>query len=347
MKPDPHKRPTLADVARLAGVSLGSASRALSVPSEVKPRTLESVQKAVEKLGYIRHGAARALASQRTHTIAAIYPTLNNPIFAHSTHSIQQTLWDLGYQLLIASHEYHFDDEEAVIRATVETGIDGIIMVGTDHEPGVFQLLKNRNLPYVLTWSTDDSDYPHCMGISNFDASYRLAQLVLEKGHRKIAICGGAIQKNERARGRRAGIVVALHEKGLDVPPEWIIEQPFSYEGGRQAMKLLWQQKKKPTAVMFGTDLQAMGALHACRQMGIRVPDDVSIIGFDGIDEAAMMQPSLTTICIPAHEIGIRAARRIVELVEQRPITSFPPLEPLLADRESVSLLRKPRARRA
>src|SRR5690606_27262623 len=143
-----ERRPTLADVARLAGVSLGSASRVLSVPDQVKPATREKVEHAVAQLGYIRDGAARALASRRTHTIAAVYPTLNNPIFAHSTHAMQQALWRLGYQLLIASHEYHADDEPAVIRAIVERGVDGLIMVGTDHSEEVYTLLRRRALPY-------------------------------------------------------------------------------------------------------------------------------------------------------------------------------------------------------
>jgi LacI family transcriptional regulator len=336
MKPPLSLRPTLADVARLAGVSLGSASRALSVPDQVKPKTLERVNAAVKELGYIRHGAARALASRRTHTVAAIYPTLNNPIFAHSTHSMQQTLWDMGYQLLIASHEYHFDDEEAVLRATVETGVDGIIMVGTDHRKSLFELLENRRLPYVLTWSVDDTTYPHCVGISNYHATYELTKRVLAKGHRKIAICGGAIDRNERARGRRAGIIDAARESGIAIPEMWIVEQPFSYDGGRLAIEALWRLKDRPSVVMCGTDLQAIGAVHACRQMGINVPDELSITGFDGIDEAAMMQPPITTVCIPAHDIGVRAARLIVELIEGRHLSSPPPLQATLAERESL-----------
>lgn len=340
----PIRRPTLADVAKLAGVSLGSASRALSVPDQVKPATLERVNQAVAQLGYIRDGAARALASRRTRTIGAIYPTLNNPIFAHSTHSMQQTLWGMGYQLLIASHEYHLDDEAAVVRLTVERGVDGIIMVGTDHSDTVFSLLHQRRLPYVLTWSTDDSSYPHCVGISNHDAAYELAKRVLARGHRRIAICGGAIEHNERARGRRNGVLAAMAESGLTVPAAWLVEQPFSYEGGRMAIRELWAQADKPTALMCGTDLQAMGALHECRVQGIAVPEEISIIGFDGIDEAEMMQPALTTVCIPAHEIGERAARRIVSMIEGRPLPPLPALKGEIVERASLG---PPRSRGA
>ncbi|AZY48052.1 LacI family DNA-binding transcriptional regulator [Bordetella avium] len=335
MKPS-IRRPTLADVAKLAGVSLGSASRALSVPNEVKPATLERVNRAVAQLGYIRDGAAAALASRRTRTVGAVYPTLNNPIYAHSTHSMQQTLWEMGYQLLIASHEYHIDDEAAVLRATVERGVDGIIMVGTDHSEEVFALLHQRSLPYVLTWSVDDSNYPHCVGISNYTAAYDLARCVLAHGHTRVGICGGPIERNERARGRRNGVLGALREQGLSVPAEWINEQPFSFEGGRQAIREYWSRPERPSVIFFGTDLLAMGALHECRRLGIAVPEQLSIVGFDGIDEGEMMQPELTTVSIPAQEIGRRAARHIVDLIEDREPAPSGPLPHTVLERGSL-----------
>lgn len=330
------RRPTLMDVARLAGVSLGSASRALSVPDQVKPGTLEKVQRATAQLGYIRDGSARALASRRTHTIGAIYPTLNNPIFAHSTHSMQQTLWELGYQLMIASHEYHVDDAPAVIRALMERGVDGLIIVGTDHSEEVFSLLRRARLPYVLTWSTDDSSYPHCVGISNFQASFDLGRVLLEYGHRRIASCGGNPARNERARGRRNGLLAAMAEQGLDMPPQWTVEAAFSYQGGRDGFRRLWALPDKPSAIVFGTDLQAIGALHEARQIGLRVPEDVSILGFDGIEEGDLMQPSLATVGLPAHEIGRLAAKRMIDLIEGREVEKMQPLEHTVLLRESL-----------
>ena len=331
-----ERRPTLADVARLAGVSLGSASHALSMPQQVKPATREAVERAVMQLGYIRDGAARALASRRTHTVAAIYPTLNNPIFAHSTHSMQQTLWDLGYQLLIASHEYQTDDEPAVIRATVERGIDGLIMVGTVHHDDVYTLLRQRGLPYVLTWSTDETHYPHCVGISNFQAMYDLTQVVLDHGHRDIAVCGGYTAHNERARGRRDGVMAAMAERGLTMPQEWMLETPLSYQAGRDAFRRLWWQKRRPTAILFGTDLQAIGALYEARRMGVKVPQQVSILGFDSIEEGEFMQPALSTIRLPAREIGEQAARRMVDLIEGRQPPPARPLAHSILLRESL-----------
>lgn len=332
-----NKKPTLSDVAKLAGVSLGSASRALSIPDQVKPCTLEKVNNAVLQLGYIRNGSASALASRRTHTIAAIYPTLANPIFAHSTHSMQQTLWDQGYQLLIASHEYHIDNELSILQSTLERGVDGLIMVGTDHSAELFALLQRSAIPYVLTWSIDESSYPYCVGISNVDAAYELTQHVIKNGHTRIAICGGDIKKNERARGRRNGILKATAEAGIRIPDEWIIEQDFSYEGGRKALHTLLSLEDKPSAIMFGTDLQAIGAIHQCHKMGIKIPQDISIVGFDGMEESTMTTPELTTIRIPAYEIGTKAANLMIELLKGKTPPRQKPIQTLLIKGASLA----------
>jgi LacI family transcriptional regulator len=337
MKNRPVQRPTLSDVAKLAGVSLGSASRALSVPDQVKARTLEQVNRAVAQLGYVRNGAAQALASRKTRTIAALYPTLKNPVYANSTDALQQTLWTLGYQLLVASHEYDARREVTVMRAIVERGIDGVILVGSDHDEGVFTLLRQRNLPYVLTWSTDETRYPHCVGFSNYDAAYQMAKFVITKGHRDIALCGGVTQHNERARTRAAGTLAAMAESGLTIPPNWIIEQPFSFEGGRAAVRQLWSGSRKPTALICGTDLQAIGALQECQLRGIEVPLDLSISGFDDIEMASVTTPPLTTVRVPIAEIGVRAAKKIVALIEGGDVAAEDPLVAVVIERGSIS----------
>lgn len=341
MKNRTVQRPTLADVAKLAGVSLGSASRALSVPEQVKAKTLEQVNRAVEQLGYVRNGAAQALASRKTRTIAALYPTLKNPVYANSTDALQQTLWQLGYQLLVASHEYDASREVSVMRAIVERGIDGVILVGTDHDEDVLALLRQRKLPYVLTWSTDETRYPHCVGFSNYDAALQMAKFVIGKGHRGIAYCGGPPLHNERARTRLAGTLAALASAGLDIPPQWIIEQPFTFEGGRAAVRQLWAAPQKPTALICGTDLQAIGALQECHLQGIEVPSELSISGFDDIEMASVTIPALTTVRVPIMEIGVRAAKRIVALIEGGGITGETPLVATIVERDSVIDLKK------
>ncbi len=309
------KRATLADVAKLAGVSLGSASRALSDPHEVKPATLEKVTQAVAQLDYVRNGAAQALASKRTRMIAVIYPSLDNPIFASSVNSLQMTLWSKGYQLLIASHEYDWDREAQTALKMIERGIDGLILVGTDHQQSVFDTLRKRQIPYVLTWSKGASEYPHCIGFSNEEAAYNMAKLVIAKGHKDIAICAGTYLHNERAKARVQGTLRALKEAGIEIDPNHIIEEQLSVEGGRQGLTRILEFKKRPTVIIFGNDAQAIGAIAKSRELGIKIPEEISVTGFDDIELASLVDPPLTTNKVPINEIGIRAAEMIVELI--------------------------------
>ncbi len=329
-------RPTLEDVARLAGVSLGSASRALSVPDLVKPGTLERVNRAVEQLGYVRNGPARALASRRTRTIAAIYPSLDNPIFAVSIQSLQQTLWDLGYQLLVASHDYKPERELGLLRSFVERGVDAVVLVGTDHDDAVFELLGQYQLPYVLTWSLDEANRRPCVGFSYYDAAFKMAQGVLAHGHTDIAVCPGQAYRNERVRARIAGTQAALQGAGLTLRPEWIIEQPFTFEGGRQAVRQVLGGLARPTVLICGNDLIAIGAMAECREQGIQVPGDLSITGSDDIELASMVEPQLTTVHVPKVEIGALAAHRIVSLIDGSPALEVSPLSTRVVLRGSL-----------
>lgn len=302
--------------------------------------TLADVRQAVAQLGYVRNGAAQALASRRTRTVAAIYPTLSNPIFAVSIHALQQTLWGYGYQLLVASHEYKPEREIELLRAIVERGVDALVLVGTDHSDEVFELARQYAPPYVLTWSVDESKYPHCVGFSYYDAAYRMASVVVEHGHSRIALCNGLESGNERVRARFAGTRAALKAAGLALRAEWTTEQPFSFEGGRQAVRLFLSGEDHPAALICGTDLQAIGAIDECRVRGVRVPEDLSVTGFDDIEHAGIVVPPLTTMRVPTEKIGVPAARRIVGLLEGEQMQDAVPLETTVVIRESLRTIK-------
>src|SRR5688572_31981817 len=156
------KTAKLSDVARLARVSTATVSRALTCPGKVKPATAARIRQAVQALGYVAHGAARALASRRTQTIGAVIPTLDNAIFANTAHALQKTLDDAGYTLLLACHEFDSEVETRVTRALVERGVDGLVLVGATHHPSVLPMLGAQQIPYVLTWALDASGSHPC-----------------------------------------------------------------------------------------------------------------------------------------------------------------------------------------
>jgi LacI family transcriptional regulator len=311
MPDDPHKA-RLDDVARTAGVSLATASRALSSPALVKPGTLERVREAARLLGYVPHGAARALASRRTNTVGIVIPTLDNPIFANSTQAMQRALGEQGYQLLLASHEYSSDRELQVTRALLERGVDALVLVGADHSPELFALVTGFGIPYVLTWTVDDTGHHDCVGFNNRTAAGRVAQYLYDLGHREFAMISGFTIHNDRARGRIVGVREALAARGIALPRERVLERPFSIEGGRDGLRAALTLKPRPTVVVCGNDMLAQGALLEAQALGIKVPEELSITGFDDMELSAQTPPGLTTVRIPTAEIGRRVAQHIL-----------------------------------
>lgn len=310
--PDDQGKAKLDDVARVAGVSLATASRALSAPQLLKPATLLRVQDAARMLGYMPHGAARALASRRTHTIGAVIPTLDNAIFASSTQAMQRELGEQGYQLLLGSHEYDPEREVQVTRALLERGVDGLVLVGTDHSPELYQLLVGFRSPYVLTWSLDESGHHHCVGFNNREVGARVAQYLYELGHREFAVISGFSAHNDRARDRITGVRETLIARGIALAPERVVETSFSIQSGREALLAALQSVPPPSAVICGNDILAQGALIQAQALGIAIPQALSITGVDDMELSTHLPPGLTTVRIPTIEIGHRTAQHML-----------------------------------
>ncbi len=319
----------LSDVARAAGVSLSTASRALADPQLVHPQTRAKIDQAARLLGYVPHGAARALASKRSRTVGAVVPTLDNPIFAHSTQALQRALGEAGYTLLLGSHEYDMDTEFEVTRALVERGVDGLALVGTDHSPDLYQFLARSGVPFELTWAIDPDRRHHCVGFSNRLASIRVTQYLLELGHRELAVVSGYTAHNDRARDRVAGVREGLAAHGLELPEARYVETAFSVSSGRLALRDLLARGSPPTAIACGNDLLAFGVLLECAARRIAVPGEMSVAGFDDIELAAEVSPPLTTIHIPTADIGRRAAERLLARLSGQRVSR---IEELAAD---------------
>ncbi|HET7595440.1 MAG TPA: LacI family DNA-binding transcriptional regulator [Burkholderiales bacterium] len=303
---------TLADVARLARVSTATVSRALSLPHKVKPRTLTRVQQAVQTLGYVAHGAARALASRRTRTIGAVIPTLDNAIFANTTHALQKTLDEAGYTLLLATHEFDAAVEVRTTRALIERGIDGLVLLGTSHDAAIFRMIGMNRIPYVLTWALDSSGVHPCVGFDNRAAAAQLADYLLDIGHREFAMISGITAHNERARERVEGVRQALAAKGVRLAAHRLVEKPFTPGAGREGLREVMRASPRPTAVICGNDILALGASAECQALGVAVPQGISITGFDDMEIASLITPGLTTVRFPTAELGVYAAQHLL-----------------------------------
>ena len=296
--------PTLQDVAARAGVSAATVSRCLNLPDAVRPALRHRVDAAIAELGYVVHGPARALKTQRSHTVGAVIPTIDNAIFARAIQALQDRLYQAGYTLLLASTSYDPAQELDQVRSLVERGLDALMLIGEAHAEALYELLVRTGVPYVNAWTfRPDGEHP-CVGFDNRAVARRLANYVIDMGHRDIAMIAGATVGNDRAADRLAGVRDALGERGLDFGPGRLLERPYSIGDGRAALRHLMALTPRPTAVICGNDILAFGALFGCHELGIAVPDEVSITGFDDLELAAEMVPALTTVHVPSELMG-------------------------------------------
>jgi LacI family transcriptional regulator len=311
-------RVRIEDVAALAGVSTATVSRVLSKPEIVKAARRKSVLDAIKRLGYVPDLSARSLASGRSNIVGCVVPTIDHAIFAKSTQSLQLTLLKSGYQLLIASHNYNAKNEEGAVIALQQRGVDGLVLVGTDHTTATWKSITSWGKPTLLSWSCD-ARLPS-IGFDNHAVASTLTRHLLDLGHRRIGVISGYTEQNDRARARIDGVRDEMKRAGLRLLSRDITEQPFNLAGGRLGLQKLMRNAAKPTAVLCGNDLLAAGALLEAQRIGIRVPQELSICGIDNQELAHELNPGLTTVSLPTEALGRITAEQIVAALAGEPI---------------------------
>ncbi|MFY0624291.1 MAG: LacI family DNA-binding transcriptional regulator [Pelagimonas sp.] len=308
--------PTLNDVAKAAGVSTATVSRCLNSPERVIEKTRERVMHAVESLGYTPNFAARVMAAKRSFTIGAIIPTMDNAIFARGLQEFQDQLRESGYTLLVSSSAYDPKVEHEQIRTLVARGADGLLLIGHARDAEVYAYLEKHQIPSLVAWSYDPHMHPPSVGFGNAAAMGELAQSVISAGHRRIAMISGITQGNDRAQARVEGVRKAMADNGLDANALTLIETAYEIDKGAEAFSQLMTQSPRPTVVMCGNDVLAVGALRQADKLGIQIPEQVSVTGFDDIELAEIVTPALTTVHVPHREMGRKAARELIAMVE-------------------------------
>ncbi|MCC5969024.1 MAG: LacI family DNA-binding transcriptional regulator [Pararhodobacter sp.] len=302
-------------VAKVAGVSPATVSRAMNHPDLVSPTTRKKIEKAVRKTGYIRNRAAQTMHGRRSATLGLVVPTVNYSIFAELVQSFNDTVSDLGFTLLLATHNYDLRTEYRVIRKLLEHRVDGIALIGLDHSEDTYQLFKSQNVPVVAAWSYSDQSRISCIGSDNREAGQVAARHILSLGHRRIGFIFPPTAENDRARGRLDAAREVLREAGIDCPDAWAVQSLYSIAHAKAACQELLQRDQSLTALICGNDVIAQGAIAAAMEQGLCIPQDISIIGIGDFVGSADSFPALTTVRIPAQEIGVRAGQDLVRSV--------------------------------
>lgn len=335
LQKSPAQGPNLVQVAARAGCSTASVSRVLNAPARVRPDIRARVESAIEDLGYRPNSAARALRSRRSHIIGIVIPTLNYAIYAGLVQGLQKGLAASGYSLVVATHEYDLDRESEQARILVERGIEGLAFVGGLHKSELLRLLNSTGVPYINTYVYAPERATSCIGFDNRAASAQIAEFLLELGHRKFGVISALTAANDRAGERVAGVRSALEQHGLELPRASVYECAYSIESGREGFRYLHALPSRPTAVICGNDVLAMGALIECKALRVTVPKSVSIVGFDNVEFAAHLDPPLTTVDVPAQAMGEAAADWLIRRARSE-VASSVFIEPKLVVRRST-----------
>lgn len=319
--------PTMTDVARKAGVSTMTVSRALKDGASIATETRDKIMQAVEELGYVLDLSAGSLSSKRTGFVAALVPSLNNSNFADTARGLTDALDGSGLQLLLGYTDYSVDQEEKLIETMLRRRPEGIVLVGGRHTDRARKLLESAGIPVIETWDLPPHPINHVVGFSNAEASEKLVRFLYDKGYRKIGFIGGTTNRDTRGADRRLGYERAMAALGLKEARVMSFgTPPISMQQGGEALTRLLEQWPEVEAVMCVSDLSAIGALVECQRRNIAVPGRIAIAGFGDFEISSCSYPDITTVGVHCYDIGRQAGSLLLRAIEgerkERPIAS-------------------------
>jgi len=308
----PGKRPRMTDVGKKAGVSACTVSRAFNAPDTVRPEIRQRILDAAEALNYSLNPSAKALRLQTTHIFGVVIPTLDHALFAKLVHSFQETLSRSGYAPVVVTTGFDnrrvFDEIEMLI----ERGAEGLLMVGKVEDERVRRFLKRTGIPAVTTYSYVDDAIPS-IGFDNYHSIAQAVEYLAALGHRQMAMIAGPSTGNDRQQSRIQAFRDAEAKYAKSAP--WpVIEHSYAdaYSAGAEVLRDLLASRPDITAVVCNSDTFAISALLEMQRQGVRVPEDLSIIGHDDMELAPLLTPSLSTVAVPASDMGHRCAQALL-----------------------------------
>ena len=314
LRPRSTGRVTLADVARAAGVSPITASRALRSDRNVSAELVERVRAAAARLAYVPDTAAQSLASSRSRNVVVLVPLLSNRVFSDLLEAAQETLWSAGYQTLFGVTRYDPAAEERLLQSYLAARPSGLLLTGTDHTAASRRLLQAAAVPNVHLVETLPARRGYSVGFSQEAAGHAVTRHLLDRGRRRVAYV--AAQLDPRVMQRAAGYRACLLAAGLaDSGVEILDPRPSSLALGAELFERLLAEAPATDAVFFCNDDLAQGALLAAQRLGIAVPKRVAVAGFNDLEGSAQMRPALTTVGTRRSLIGAQGAGVLLQLM--------------------------------
>ena len=331
---------TMKDIARLAVVSTSTVSHVINKSRFVSDEIAERVNNAAQQLNYAPSALARSLKMNRTKTIGMLVTTSTNPFFGEVVKGVERSCYHQGYNLILCNTEGDNQRMKASINTLLQKRVDGLLLMCSTLEGERLDVFdRYPDIPIVvMDWGPIlfASDK---IQDNSLQGGYMAAKHLIECGHKEIGCITGPLIRHQ-AQMRYEGYKRALAEAGIAINPDWIVESDFECEGGYQAFEKLYQRGKLPSALFVSNDMMAMGVIQAASQRGLRVPDDLSLIGYDDVHIAKFMTPALTTIHQPKYRLGKAAVDTLLYRLENPDTTAqVVQLEPTLVVRNSVRKL--------
>ncbi|NIF24149.1 DNA-binding transcriptional regulator CytR [Candidatus Pantoea multigeneris] len=312
---------TMKDVAEKAGVSTATVSRALMNPDKVSAATRQKVESAAQAIGYAPHVLTRNTRRGETQTILIIVPDICDPFFSEIIRGVEETAAKQGYIVLIGDCAHQNQQEKSFLNLMLTRQIDGMVLLGSQL-PFEASTEELRNLPPMVMGNefAPEMSLP-TVHIDNLTAAFEAVNHLLQLGHRDIACIAGP-EETPLSQYRLEGYIQALRRNGLTVDPRYIVRGDFTFEAGSQAMKQLMSLPNPPRALFCHSDIMALGAMNQARNLGLRIPQDLSVVGFDDIELSRYWDPPLTTVAQPRYQIGREAMLLLLEELQGKRVNS-------------------------
>jgi len=311
---------TIYDVAREASVSMATVSRVVNGNPNVKPSTRRKVLETIERLGYRPNAVARGLASKKTTTVGVIIPDISNIFFAELARGIEDIATMYKYNIILSNSDQNKEKELKLINNMLEKQVDGILFMGGNVTEEHVNQFSTTSVPVVLAAAYDETGKTPSVNIDYEAAAYEATSYLIEAGHEHPAFIYGQEDMKMRNQFKFDGYIKALKDHNVDIKEEYIVDSGYSYNAGIQGIDQLMNLSERPTAVFTASDELALGAIHGAQDLGIKIPEELEIIGFNNTRLAKMVRPTLTTIVQPIYDIGAVGMRLLTKYMNKEEV---------------------------
>ncbi|MBY0011549.1 LacI family DNA-binding transcriptional regulator [Paenibacillus typhae] len=328
--------PTIKDVAQKANVSIATVSRVLHNLGGYSDKTKQKVDQTIKELKYQPNAIARGLINKRTQTIGVLFPDVSSAFSSDLLHGIDEFLHNHNYSVMVCNTDQDGKRTLKYLQLLREKQVDGILFSSEVLKKEYYDLLEDMRVPVVLISSQTDFPNVPYVKIDDFQAAYDAVDYLVAKGHRRIAMISGTKGDPIAGTPRIEGYRKALEAHGIAFNSRYLFYGDFMYESGSRAMKSILQKAPEVTAVFAASDEMAIGALSTAAQHGLNVPEDISIMGYDDLRLARMVNPPLTTVRQPLHDIGMIASGKLIDMIESGEIAQSQICAHSIVERQTV-----------